>query len=205
MDLGGLCRELVRQSQVERLYCLILRDESLDVVAVDCDGYPLGYGEQRLRDSEFAELALSGTPVGRGVQITRRISRASKRTVVVGSLALRQDWLVTLVLENRFAGTELATLDDHTIEQWVILAALSSRLTAGVADVMPRASGVGEQAPTAGDASEPNGASSEDGERSETMSALAGENWNISRAARVLGMTRHGLKKRMRRLNLARS
>jgi transcriptional regulator with GAF, ATPase, and Fis domain len=118
---------------------------------------------------------------------------------------LRQDWLVTLVLENRFAGTELATLDDHTIEQWVILAALSSRLTAGVADVMPRASGVGEQAPTAGDAGKPNGASSEDGERSETMSALAGENWNISRAARVLGMTRHGLKKRMRRLNLARS
>jgi transcriptional regulator with GAF, ATPase, and Fis domain len=41
-------------------------------------------------------------------------------------------------------------------------------------------------------------------ERSETLRALDSEHWNISRAARILGMTRHGLKKRMRRLQVAR-
>lgn len=39
-------------------------------------------------------------------------------------------------------------------------------------------------------------------QRADTLGALRQEHWNISRAARRLGMTRHGLKKRMRRLSL---
>jgi hypothetical protein len=41
-------------------------------------------------------------------------------------------------------------------------------------------------------------------QRSESVSALQTSDWNISRAARQLGMTRHGLKKRMRRLGIRR-
>ncbi len=234
-----MCRELVRQSDVERLFCIVRRGQLLDVVAVDCDGYPLGYAEQRLRDSEFSDLAFTARGAAQGVLITRKVSRASKRTVVVGSLALETDWSVTLVLENRFSGAELATLDDHAVEQWVILAALTARL-AGLtrahsssdiaATVVPAPSkvplGWGAEAPTAGqevlrsgdgvgarDAGSESDASAsgeivlsreQAAERGETMAALTTENWNISRAARVLGMTRHGLKKRMRRLQVSR-
>ncbi len=236
-----MCRELVRQSDVERLFCIVRRGPSLEVVAVDCDGYPLGYAEQRLRDSEFSDLAFTARGAAQGVLITRKVSRASKRTVVVGSLALETDWVVTLVLENRFSGAELATLDDHAVEQWVILAALTARL-AGLtrapsssdvaATVVAGPSqvplGLGAEPSTAGPkvpqggngvSAHDEGPESDAGatsgefvlsrqhavERGETLAALKTENWNISRAARVLGMTRHGLKKRMRRLRVSRA
>lgn len=41
-------------------------------------------------------------------------------------------------------------------------------------------------------------------ERRDSLFALEGAGWNISRAARHLGITRHGLKKRMRRLGIRR-
>lgn len=239
-EVTWLCRELVRQAGIERLFCVVRRGGILKVTAVDCDGYPLGYAEQRLRDSEFAELALSAEGwAGRGVQVTRKVSRASKRTAVLGSLALAPGWVVTLVLENRFAGSELATLDDQSIEQWVVLVALAVRLEAfaqnadGQTAEQPHAASVNARgsgaASSRGPASSvvPTGRAvnawpdtddeeevseiidmslspAHAAERSETLRALDAEHWNISRAARTLGMTRHGLKKRMRRLQVAR-
>jgi transcriptional regulator with GAF, ATPase, and Fis domain len=41
-------------------------------------------------------------------------------------------------------------------------------------------------------------------ERADSVAALQNAGWNISRAARLLSMTRHGLKKRMRRLGIRR-
>jgi transcriptional regulator of acetoin/glycerol metabolism len=41
-------------------------------------------------------------------------------------------------------------------------------------------------------------------ELQQSLGALEGNAWNISRAARHLGITRHGLKKRMRRLGIRR-
>lgn len=234
-EITWLCRELVRQSEIERLFCVVRRAATLVVTAVDCDGYPLGYADQRLRDSEFGELALSADGgSSAGVQVTRKVSRASKRTAVLGSLALEPGWVVTLVLENRFSGAELATIDDQSIEQWVVLVALAVRLGSLVdASAQPASRDTGTaSAPGAsrGPASSvvptsANGAASwpdtdeeeevseivdislspaHEAERSETLRALDAEHWNISRAARTLGMTRHGLKKRMRRLQVAR-
>lgn len=232
-EVTWLCRELVRQSDVERLFCVVRRGSALSVIAVDCDGYPLGYAEQRLRDSEFSELALAadGAP-GRGVQVTRKVSRASKRTAVIGALAIEPTWVVTLVLENRFSGAELATLDDQAVQQWVILVALAVRMEAlvrdGAAEVVvandvepqaPRRSSShdveiesgarltwdGERSSVSDTGVLDHGAVLEHAaERSETLRALDAEQWNISRAARMLGMTRHGLKKRMRRLAVVR-
>lgn len=213
-DPTWMCRELVRQSDVERLFCILRRGESLEVVAVDCDGYPLGYAEQRLRDCEFSDVAFAARGAAYGVQITRKVSRATKRTVVVASLALDADWVVTLVLENRFSGAELATLDEHTVEQWVILAALTARLATSTASAPPEPSQALLQPEPQDDGSNGDeGAQSGEFvlsrdhavERGETIAALKTENWNISRAARVLGMTRHGLKKRMRRLRVVRA
>lgn len=237
-EVTWLCRELVRQSEVERLFCVVRRGAALDVTAVDCDGYPLGYADQRLRDSEFGGLALSAEGVSsQGVQVTRKVSRASKRTAVLGSLALEPGWVVTLVLENRFAGAELATVDDRSIEQWVVLVALAVRLSsltqsAGSQSSEPGAASGAEtdfgvassRAPMSSVSPTRNGAATwpeadeeevseivdlslspaHEAERSETLRALDAEHWNISRAARTLGMTRHGLKKRMRRLQVAR-
>lgn len=234
-EVTWLCRELVRQSQVERLFCVVRRAEALAVTAVDCDGYPLGYADQRLSDSEFGELALSAQAASsQGVQVTRKVSRASKRTAVLGSLALEPDWVVTLVLENRFSGAELATLDDQSIEQWVVLVALAVRMEALVRNSGTQSSSAGavrpaavasSQAPSSSVNPTANGmlawpatddeeevseivdislSAANQAERSETLRALDAEHWNISRAARQLGMTRHGLKKRMRRLQVAR-
>ena len=231
-EVTWLCRELVRQSEVERLFCVVRRGGDLTVTAVDCDGYPLGYADQRLRDSEFGELALTAVGVSsQGVQVTRKVSRASKRTAVLGSLALEPGWVVTLVLENRFAGAELATLDDQSVEQWVVLVALAVRLEAlvrsselGVSRGTPESVSASTRSPASGaqpirraDVSWPQSESADEVsdidislspanevERGETLRALDAEHWNISRAARALGMTRHGLKKRMRRLQVAR-
>lgn len=224
------CRELVRQSEVERLFCVVRRNDAVAVTAVDCDGYPLGYADQRLRDSEFGSLAL-GAPGGAKlrVRVTRQVSAASKRTAVIGSLVLQPNWVVTLVLENRFSG-ELATLDDQAVERWVVLVALAVRFealsqygkvpTLGVnpSSVLehPRETSRASEARLAGrrSATWQNGDASavvdlslspaHAAERRETLRALDAEQWNISRAARTLGMTRHGLKKRMRRLQVAR-
>lgn len=243
-DLTSICQELVRRSEVERLFCVVRRAQQLEVVAVDCDGYPLGFAEQRLRDSEFGELSLTQDGAGAStVVITRKVNRASRRTVLVARLALAADWAVTLVLENRFSGAELATLDDQSVEQWVILVGLAVRLAALSAansttpsqpslaptpDARRRASGsedpgavvsqvrlsaVTEREYSADEDAEeldsdpapavPDSLEAQ-AERRETLGALDSQDWNISRAARVLGMTRHGLKKRMRRLHVAR-
>lgn len=229
-EVTWLCRELVRQSGIERLFCVVRRRDTLTVTAVDCDGYPLGYADQRLRDSEFGQLAVLADGVSSpGVQVTRKVSRASKRTAVLGSLALEPGWVVTLVLENRFAGSELATLDDQSIEQWVVLVALAVRLESLVQNAGRDSAGHRAASVTVADSASPRATGSggtawpdrDEGEavseivdvslspahraeRSETLRALDAEHWNISRAARILGMTRHGLKKRMRRLQVAR-
>lgn len=226
-EVTWLCRELVRQSEVERLFCVVRRGAALSVIAVDCDGYPLGYAEQRLRDSEFAELALTTDPASsRGVQVTRKVSRASKRTAVIGALAIEPTWVVTLVLENRFSGAELATLDDQSVQQWVVLVALAVRMEALVRDGAPEAVVANDVEPSVARRSSGSDVEVESearmswnvdrsstseaipfeqaAERSETLRALDAEQWNISRAARILGMTRHGLKKRMRRLAVVR-
>lgn len=226
-EVTWLCRELVRRSDVERLFCIVRRGATLNVTAVDCDGYPLGYAEQRLRDSEFAELALAADGASsRGVSVTRKVSRASKRTAVIGALAIEPSWVVTLVLENRFSGAELATLDDQAVQQWVILVALAVRMEGlvreGAAEVVVANDVepvVVRRGPVSDVEIESGARLSWDvarssvsdvvpiehaAERSETLKALDAEQWNISRAARVLGMTRHGLKKRMRRLAVVR-
>jgi transcriptional regulator with GAF, ATPase, and Fis domain len=116
---------------------------------------------------------------------------------------------VTLVLEHRFAPTQLSALDDREIGRWVTLCALAEpRATesSGQAreDSVPAtalqpvvmADGVATTE-SANDSIDP-------AQLEQSLGALQTNDWNISRAARHLGLTRHGLKKRMRRLGIRR-
>lgn len=226
-ELAEVCQGLARETDAERLFCVVSRPRGEQVLAIDCDGYPLGFAAERLADgglSEFVLRVASGSATALRPEVIRRVSRASKRTVIAGTLRVQSDVGVSLILENRFAGEALANFDDQDVVRWLVMLGLVVRLdgagehdeqivssagarVTGPAVVVERranaqTSDVGQPVPESSrswDAAPP---AAHEQQRADTLGALHQEQWNISRAARRLGMTRHGLKKRMRRLSL---
>jgi hypothetical protein len=228
-DLAAVCQGLAREADAERLFCVISTASGEHVLAIDCDGYPLGFGAERLSDSGFSDLVLRVSADDRNSvepQVVRRVSRASKRTVIAGRIRVGGDLGVSVILENRFAGEALAGFDDTQVTRWLILLGLVARLNAvgeqpasGVqvgshgtdaaqtakVGVVAVSTPPAATSPVVFEQSEAQDPRLDQRQREDTLGALHQEHWNISRAARRLGMTRHGLKKRMRRLSLLKS
>lgn len=222
-NLTLVCQGLARETDAERLFCVVAGARGEHVLAIDCDGYPLGYAAERLTDGGLSEFVLrlpNNPSTSSEPEVIRRVSRASKRTVVAGRLRVQPDLAVSLILENRFAGEALASFDDQDVVRWLVLLGLVVRLNAVGEHAEPSASGEVERAARLAVAAEAAASASnasaqplqearqawdsveQERQRADTLGALHEEQWNISRAARRLGMTRHGLKKRMRRLSL---
>ncbi len=148
-----MCQGLAREAEAERLFCVVSTPRGDQVLAIDCDGYPLGYAAERLADGGLSDLVFRFTG---GVQsfephIVRRVSRASKRTVIAAKIRVGGELGVSLILENRFAGEGLASFDDAQVVRWLLILALVVRLNAaGEQPARPvpasRGAGVGQPA-----------------------------------------------------------
>lgn len=198
------------------------------VWAVDMDGFALGHGGQRLPLELLPrEMGEPHRRVGEGAGLSLSMSTGLGTLTLVMEHRFRRypldhltdddlsNWLLALSVGLRWA------LDDS-------LDAPSKEAEAH-ADDPPRATSEpgrrGSVSPTdpklerktadpAGAAAAPPSqpgirkarpqAAPQTAEAKVTHQALEATSWNISQAARILGITRHGLKKRMRRLGLER-
>jgi hypothetical protein len=152
---------------------------------VDLDGLSLGHADQRLPgdlipDQAGTVVRRAGSNAGLGIRLQTGI----------GSVAL--------VLEHRFRRYPLDHMLDEELRAWINTLAVGLRWALDAESraelqVAPVRAEEAERQLVAG------------AKIATSLEALNDCNWNISLAARRLGMTRHGLKKRMRRLGLART
>ncbi len=192
-----LCAFVVRSCGAERGF-LVLDAPSRRIWAVDLDGFALGHGHQRIP----VELL----PEGAG-DVVRRTGKSAGL-----GLSLRTGTgLVTLILEHRFRRYPLDHLTDVELQQWLLALAVGLRWildsSAATAVSPPQTRGTPKPPVLARPGlrkTQPVIGAAEQVELDDSLLALQQEDWNISRAARRLGMTRHGLKKRMRRLGIER-
>lgn len=180
----GLLMELVRCGGAERGF-LVWEDR---IWAVDVDGFSLGHGRDRLQRDW---LPAAG-----------RVSKREEPSAVLATTLQTGVGIVSVLLEHRFSTCAFVDLDDEEFRRCVLVAAVGLRWAT---DSVARGAGLPRSTPLAAAASaplvsEPSGSEAE----VESRSALEEHDWNISRAARSLGMTRHGLKKRMSRLGIQR-
>lgn len=115
-------------------------------------------------------------------------------------LLLRDGTSVCLILEHRFLKTPIELLKEDALRGWTTAAALLWRLTRSH---VPKPSFSHLSKPVLPDIVKVRRVD-EQGTMVQSLKALEQTGWNVSRAARELGITRHGLKKRMRRFGIQR-
>lgn len=180
----ALCAFVVRATGAERGF-LVVEGSARKVWAVDLDGFALGHGGERL---PVELLPTSGGIVARRAEPTTALA-------LQGPTGMGQ---VTLLLEHRFRPYPLEHLTDADLRSWWMALVVGLRWSLDAAQVAGVASPPGDEV----DSSAEGAPWDEHAEHS--LAALESVQWNISRAARHLGITRHGLKKRIRRYGLHR-
>ncbi|MEN9581822.1 MAG: Bacterial regulatory protein Fis family [Pseudomonadota bacterium] len=180
----ALCAFVVRALGAERGF-LRLDGAPPRIWAVDMDGFALGNGGER-----FPVELLPNPPSA----VSRR-AEPTTALAITGALGLAQ---LTLLLEHRFRRDPLGQVTDTELSGWFAALAVGLRWSLDVLATHP-VGGVPDAEEDSADEHAP-----WDDQAAASVAALEQTNWNISRAARQLGITRHGLKKRMRRYGLDR-
>jgi hypothetical protein len=199
----GVCRELSLAIGAERLFCVVNAKSRQDVYGFDYEGYPVTSAESRL-PMELIEQSRAASATARGSSVIRRAALDVRGAALVAAMH-SPDLDVFLVLEHRFAGAQLSAIDERDVARWVTLCAVAERARRDTGpDTLRPPPGTDAELELGNIDGAQHAAALEPEEVQLSLSALEDQAWNISRAARQLGITRHGLKKRMRRLGIQR-